>query len=156
MTAAVFLLASVVVGGQVLLIVMEGVTESLLSHVPTPAMDALASEGVLVSLKPEFPSSLLPSLAAMMTGRHSEVTGILDTEVSDGQGGLLSYDRDPEFWRGTHNPTDIKVRSFSSQYSFELIFYRISTRWRDRKPAVSSGQGRWDVTGSGNTETTTL
>ena len=109
MMAAVSLLASSVAGGQVLMIVMEGVTESLLSHVPTPAIDALASEGVLVSLKPEFPSSLLPSLAAMMTGQHTEVTGILDTDVSDGQGGLLSYNKDPEFWRGTYNLTDIKV-----------------------------------------------
>ena len=38
------LLASCVTGAQVLLIVTEGLTESLLSHVPTPAVDALASQ----------------------------------------------------------------------------------------------------------------
>ena len=109
MLFAVSLLTSSVAGGQVLVIVMEGVTESLLSHVPTPAMDALASQGVMVSLKPEFPASLLPSLAAMMTGQHTELTGILDTEVSDGQGGILTYSKDPEFWSETYNLTDIKV-----------------------------------------------
>ena len=114
MLFAVSLLTSSVAGGQVLVIVMEGVTESLLSHVPTPAMDALASQGVMVSLKPEFPSSLLPSLAAMMTGQHTELTGILDTEVSDGQGGILTYSKDPEFWSETYNLTDIKVGHFSN------------------------------------------
>ena len=114
MLFAVSLLTSGVAGGQVLVIVMEGVTESLLSHVPTPAMDALASQGVIVSLKPEFPASLLPSLAAMMTGQHTEVTGILDTEVSDGQGGILTYSKDPEFWSETYNLTDIKVGHVSN------------------------------------------
>ena len=117
MLFVVSLLTSGVAGGQVLVIVMEGVTESLLSHVPTPAMDALASQGVLVGLKPEFPASLLPSLAAMMTGQHTEVTGILDTEVSDGQGGILTYNKDPEFWSETYNNlTDIKVSHYI--YSF--------------------------------------
>ena len=114
MLFVVSLLTSSVTGGQVLVIVMEGVTESLLSHVPTPAMDALASQGVIVSLKPEFPASLLPSLAAMMTGQHTEVTGILDTEVSDGQGGILTYSKDPEFWSETYNLTDIKVGHVSN------------------------------------------
>ena len=114
MLFAVSLLTSGVAGGQVLVIVMEGVTESLLSHVPTPAMDALASQGVIVSLKPEFPASLLPSLAAMMTGQHTEVTGILDTDVSDGQGGILTYSKDPEFWSETYNLTDIKVGHLSN------------------------------------------
>ena len=114
MLFAVSLLTSSVAGGQVLVIVMEGVTESLLSHVPTPAMDALASQGVMVSLKPEFPASLLPSLAAMMTGQHTELTGILDTEVSDGQGGILTYSKDPEFWSENYNLTDIKVGHFSN------------------------------------------
>lgn len=117
MLFVVSLLTSGVAGGQVLVIVMEGVTESLLSHVPTPAIDALASQGVLVSLKPEFPASLLPSLAAMMTGQHTEVTGILDTEVSDGQGGILTYSKDPEFWSETYNLTDIKVSHYI--YSFK-------------------------------------
>ena len=114
MLFAVSLLTSGVAGGQVLVIVMEGVTESLLSHVPTPAMDALASQGVIVSLKPEFPASLLPSLAAMMTGQHTEVTGILDSDVSDGQGGILTYSKDPEFWSETYNLTDIKVGHVSN------------------------------------------
>ena len=127
MLFVVSLLTSGVAGGRVLVIVMEGVTESLLSHVPTPAMDALASQGVLVSLKPEFPASLLPSLAAMMTGQHTEVTGILDTEVSDGQGGILTYSKDPEFWSETYNNlTDIKVShyiySFKGKRSNRAIF----------------------------------
>jgi len=93
--------------GKVILVVTEGLTEDLLSHVATPALDALAAKGNFASLKPEFPAETLPTLAAMMTGHHTEMTGVLDREVTDGQGGVWKYDTDPEFWNYDVNMTTI-------------------------------------------------
>ena len=98
-------------GGRVILLVAEGLTEALLATSPTPAMDALAAQGAVASLKPEFPASLVASLQAMVTGQHGDTTGVIDTEVSDGQGGVLTFDKDAEFWQYAPNITTIAVRS---------------------------------------------
>jgi len=96
-----------VIGSKVILLVTEGLTESLLSKVATPAIDALVTQGAVAGFKPEFPSSLLPSLQAMVTGQHSERTGVIDREVVDENGELLHYDTDPEFWNYNPNLTAI-------------------------------------------------
>ena len=103
----VLLTVSTVYGGRVILIVTEGMTESLLSRVPTPAIDALMSQGTVASLKPEFPSETLPTLAAMVTGQHSETTGVLDRTVQDQAGNILHSDSDPEFWQYDQNLTNV-------------------------------------------------
>ena len=103
----VMLTLPVTSGGRVILIVTEGLTESLISRVPTPAIDALMSQGTIASLKPEFPSETLPTLAAMVTGQHSEVTGVLDRQVQDPAGNILHANSDPEFWQYNQNLTTI-------------------------------------------------
>merc|ERR1711892_1577716 len=60
--------------------------------------DLLHSKGSSRKLRPEFPSSLLPSLSAMVTGQHSERTGVLGEEVRDiATGGVLHPDMQ-QFW----------------------------------------------------------
>ena len=98
-------------GGKVILVVTEGLTESLISRVPTPAIDALMSQGTMASLKPEFPAETLPTLAALVTGQHSEVTGVLDRDVQDQAGNILHSESDPEFWQYDQNLTTIMVSS---------------------------------------------
>ena len=98
---------SVTSGGRVILVVTEGLTETLLNRVPTPAIDALMSQGTIASLKPEFPSETLPTLAAMVTGQHSETTGVLDRLVQDPDGNILRANSDPEFWQYNQNLTNI-------------------------------------------------
>ena len=94
---------------KVILIVTEGLTENLLNNVATPAIDSLVTKGTVASLRPEFPAELLPTLQAMMTGQHSEVTGVIDEVVTDGDSGLLHFDRDPEYWNYAPNLTTIWV-----------------------------------------------
>ena len=98
-------------GAKVVLLVTEGLTESLLSRVPTPAIDALISQGTLASLKPEFPAETLPTLAALVTGQHTEMTGVLDRDVQDQDGNILHSASDPEFWQYDQNLTTIMVSS---------------------------------------------
>ena len=98
-------------GTKVILVVTEGLTESLISRVPTPAIDALMSQGTMASLKPEFPAETLPTLTAMVTGQHTEVTGVLDRDVQDPSGNILHSASDPEFWQYDQNLTTIMVSS---------------------------------------------
>ena len=102
-------LTGFVIGSKVILIVTEGLTESLLSKVATPAIDALVTQGAVAGFKPEFPSNLLPSLQAMVTGQHTEMTGAIDREVLDENGDVLHYDTDLEFWNYNPNLTAIWV-----------------------------------------------
>ena len=96
-------------GAKVILMVTEGLTETLISRVPTPAIDALISQGTVASLKPEFPAETLPTLTALVTGQHSEVTGVLDRDVQDQAGNILHSESDPEFWQYDQNLTTIMV-----------------------------------------------
>ena len=98
-------------GTKVILVVTEGLTESLISRVPTPAIDALMSQGTLANLKPEFPAETLPTLTAMVTGQHTEVTEVLDRDVQDPSGNILHSASDPEFWQYDQNLTTIMVSS---------------------------------------------
>ena len=109
-----------VLGGKVILIVTEGLTETLLSKVATPAIDALVTQGAVAGFKPEFPSNLLPSLQAMVTGQHSEMTGVIDREVVDENGEVLHYDTDPEFWNYNPNLTAIWVKYNSVEHSISF------------------------------------
>ena len=102
---------SLITGAKVILLVTEGLTESLISRVPTPALDALISQGTVASLKPEFPAETLPTLAAMVTGQHTEGTGVLDRDVQDQAGNILHSESDPEFWQYDQNLTTIMVSS---------------------------------------------
>ena len=104
-------------GAKVILLVTEGLTESLISRVPTPAIDALISQGTLASLKPEFPAETLPTLAALVTGQHTEMTGVLDRDVQDQDGNILHSASDPEFWQYDQNLTNIMVRSYLTNSS---------------------------------------
>ena len=100
---------SLITGAKVILLVTEGLTESLISRVPTPALDALISQGTVASLKPEFPAETLPTLAALVTGQHTEGTGVLDRDVQDQAGNILHSESDPEFWQYHQNLTNIMV-----------------------------------------------
>jgi len=93
---------------KVLFLVVEGLTENLIGRIATPAIDALVAKGAIASLKPEFPSETLPTLQAMMTGQHTEVTGILDLEVRGSlPGTVLKYEEDAEFWNYRENLTTL-------------------------------------------------
>ena len=89
---------------------MVDINKLLISDWLSPALDALMATGTVTSLKPEFPADLLPTLEAMMTGQHGEMTGVIDREVSDGHGGVLEADLDPEFWSYNPNITSILVK----------------------------------------------
>ena len=108
---------SLITGAKVILLVTEGLTESLISRVPTPALDALISQGTVASLKPEFPAETLPTLAALVTGQHTEGTGVLDRDVQDQAGNILHSESDPEFWQYDQNLTNIMVRSYLTNSS---------------------------------------
>lgn len=95
---------SILHGEKVLLLAVEGLTASLLGRVATPALDALVAKGSLSRLQPEFPSETLPTLAAIATGQHTEVTGVLDREVLGEEGGKLT-DSSPEYWTQSPNLT---------------------------------------------------
>ena len=95
---------------KVLFLVLEGLTEALIGRVATPAIDALIAKGAIAGLKPEFPSETLPTLHSMMTGQHTEVTGILDLEVrGPTPGQILHFDEDEEYWNYSKNLTTIWV-----------------------------------------------
>ena len=51
-----------VAGNRVLFLVLEGLTDDLLDRIATPALDAVASAGHRLKLKPEFPAETLPTL----------------------------------------------------------------------------------------------
>ena len=105
----IILFSPLISGAKVILLVTEGLTESLISRVPSPAIDALISQGTVASLKPEFPAETLPTLSAMVTGQHTEVTGVLDRDVQDPEGNILHSASDPEFWQYDQNLTTIMV-----------------------------------------------
>jgi len=93
---------------KVLFLVLEGLTEALIGRVATPAIDALIAKGAIAGLKPEFPSETLPTLHSMMTGQHTEVTGILDLEVrGPTPGQILHFDEDEEYWNYSKNLTTV-------------------------------------------------
>ena len=50
------------VSGRVVLLVLEGMTERLMSAIPTPALDAVLATGAFFPLQPEFPADTLPTL----------------------------------------------------------------------------------------------
>ena len=103
-------MGSMSVGDKVLFLVVEGVTESLIGRVATPAIDALIAKGAIAGLKPEFPAETLPTLHSMMTGQHTEVTGVLDLEVRGSSAGqVLRFDEDAEFWNYSNNLTTVWV-----------------------------------------------
>lgn len=83
-----------------LVVVVEGLTDSLLSRVATPALDSLIATGVMFNLEPEFPAETLPTIQSIVTGKHTEIHGVIDTEVEEG-GGTLTY-READFWN--YNP----------------------------------------------------
>jgi len=100
--------ASIMAGNKVLFLVLEGLTEALIGRVATPAIDALIAKGAIAGLKPEFPSETLPTLHSMMTGQHTEVTGILDLEVrGPTRGQIFHFDEDEEYWNYSKNLTTI-------------------------------------------------
>ena len=97
-------------GNKVLFLVVEGLTERLIGQIATPAIDALIAKGAIAGLKPEFPSETLPTLHSMMTGQHTEVTGILDLEVRGSSADqVLRFDEDAEFWNYSDNLTTVWV-----------------------------------------------
>ena len=99
-------------GSKVIFMVVEGLTESLIGRIATPAIDALITKGAIAGLKPEFPSETLPTLYSMMTGQHTEVTGILDLEVRGSSSDqVLHFDEDAEYWNYSNNLTTIWVSS---------------------------------------------
>jgi len=99
---------SIIEGNKVLFLVVEGLTESLLGRVATPSLDALIAKGAIAGLKPEFPSETLPTLQAMVTGQHTEVTGILDLEVrGTSPDQVLRFDQDAEYWNYSNNLTTV-------------------------------------------------
>ena len=65
----------------------------------------------------------------MMTGHHTEMTGVLDREVTDGQGGVWKYDTDPEFWNYDVNMTTIWVRMFSYSQLITSTYVSIQTKY---------------------------
>ena len=103
-------MGSIIEGNKVLFLVVEGITESLIGRIATPALDALIAKGSIAGLKPEFPSETLPTLQAMVTGQHAEVTGILDLEVRGPSADQpLQFDEDAEYWNYSNNLTTIWV-----------------------------------------------
>ena len=52
------------VWGRVVFLVLEGLTDSLMTRIPTPALDKVIAAGALFPLKPEFPAETLPTLQA--------------------------------------------------------------------------------------------
>jgi len=93
---------------KVLFLVVEGLTEALIGRIATPAIDALIAKGAIAGLKPEFPSETFPTLHSMMTGQHTEVTGILDLEVRGPTSEQVFHsDEDAEFWNYSTNITTI-------------------------------------------------
>lgn len=86
--------------GLVLVLVVEGLTDGLLSRVATPAIDSLIATGVMLNLEPEFPAETLPTIQSMVTGKHSEQHGVIDTEVEEA-GETVTY-KQGEFWN--YNP----------------------------------------------------
>jgi len=69
------------VWGRVVFLVLEGLTDSLMTRIPTPALDKVIAAGALFPLRPEFPAETLPTLQAMLTGFHSETSGVNGDEV---------------------------------------------------------------------------
>eukprot|EP00092_Neocalanus_flemingeri_P014747 GFUD01015914.1.p1 GENE.GFUD01015914.1~~GFUD01015914.1.p1 ORF type:complete len:583 (-),score=126.96 GFUD01015914.1:125-1873(-) len=102
-------MGSIVDGNKVLFLVVEGLTEALIGRIATPALDALIAKGTIAGLKPEFPSETLPTLQAMVTGQHTEVTGILDQEVRGHEANqILRFDdEDAEYWNYSRNLTTV-------------------------------------------------
>ena len=92
---------------KVVFLVLEGLTENLMEHIPTPALDGVASNGVVFPLKPEFPAESLPTFQAMMTGQHTEMTGVQGSEVYSN--GLKLTPKDFEFWLYNSNISTIAV-----------------------------------------------
>ena len=99
-----------VLSSRVLLLVLEGLTENLLRRISTPVLDTIFDNGAGFRLKPEFPAESLPTLQAMVTGQHSELTGVLGREVND-FGKPLQY-TDMMFWNYNPNITTIAVSDF--------------------------------------------
>eukprot|EP00090_Calanus_glacialis_P045876 TRINITY_DN8762_c0_g1_i2.p1 TRINITY_DN8762_c0_g1~~TRINITY_DN8762_c0_g1_i2.p1 ORF type:complete len:580 (+),score=132.33 TRINITY_DN8762_c0_g1_i2:291-2030(+) len=101
-------MGSISEGNKVLFLVVEGLTESLIGRIATPAIDALIAKGAIAGLKPEFPAETLPTLHSMMTGQHTEVTGILDMEVRGSSADqVLRFNEDAEFWNYSNNLTTV-------------------------------------------------
>ena len=94
---------------RVLLLVLEGLTETLLRRISTPALDSIFETGAGFRMKPEFPAESLPTLQAMVTGQHSEMTGVLGKEVNY-FGKPLQY-TDMLFWNYNPNISTIAVSS---------------------------------------------
>jgi len=66
---------------KVLLIGIDGVRADVLAEVPTPSLDALAAEGVLVGdVRTTTPSVSGPAWSSMLTGVWPDKHGVLDNE----------------------------------------------------------------------------
>src|SRR6478735_3723186 len=66
-----------------ILISIDGFRPDYLERGVTPAMSALAKDGVRASMRPSFPSKTFPNHYALVTGLRPDRNGIVDNTMID-------------------------------------------------------------------------
>ena len=71
---------------KLVLLVLDGLKSDYLTNpsIVTPNLESIINDGIYVKdITPEFPSSRLPFLTSLVTGRHAQEHGVLGNEVYD-------------------------------------------------------------------------
>ena len=103
---------------NVVVVVLDGLKNDYLknssssSGVSLPNLQSIINDGIYVeNITPEFPSSRLPFVTSLLTGRHAQEHGILGTEVYDKKlEKILKMEEDNDlFWEKARKMENIWV-----------------------------------------------
>jgi predicted AlkP superfamily pyrophosphatase or phosphodiesterase len=83
-----------------ILVSLDGFRSDYLTHGKTPALAALAMEGVQAPMRPSYPSLTFPNHYTLVTGRRPDRNGIVDNTMDDPKLGHFTMETstDPRWW----------------------------------------------------------
>ena len=120
---------------NVVVVVLDGLKNDYLknssssSGVSLPNLQSIINDGIYVeNITPEFPSSRLPFVTSLLTGRHAQEHGILGTEVYDKKlGKILKMEEDNDlFWEKARKMENIWVSVKKYRYQ-NFVTFKIDT-----------------------------
>ena len=83
-----------------ILVSLDGFRSDYLTRGKTPALAALAAEGVQAPMRPSYPSLTFPNHYTLVTGRRPDRNGIVDNTMDDPVLGHFTMEKstDPRWW----------------------------------------------------------
>jgi predicted AlkP superfamily pyrophosphatase or phosphodiesterase len=85
-----------------ILVSIDGFRADYLQRGQTPAISALAADGVSAAMRPAFPSLTFPNHYTLVTGLYPDHHGVIDNTMDDPVLGhfTLAHSLDPGWWNG--------------------------------------------------------